>query len=72
MPTSYLRQSALSQAANANRLREMTRPKLLTPDLIPYIEAKYKLAADQRTLEGHSFGGMFADSWTDSLRILCP
>ena len=46
--------------------------KFLTPDLIPYIEAKYKVAADQRTLEGHSFGGMFADSWTDSLRILCP
>lgn len=33
--------------------------KFLTLDLIPYIEAKYKVAADKRTLEGHSFGGMF-------------
>lgn len=33
--------------------------KFLTLDLIPYIEAKYKVAAGKRTLEGHSFGGMF-------------
>ena len=33
--------------------------KFVTLDLIPYIEAKYKVAADKRTLEGHSFGGMF-------------
>lgn len=33
--------------------------KFLTLDLIPYIEAKYKVTAEKRTLEGHSFGGMF-------------
>ncbi len=33
--------------------------KFLTLDLIPYIEGQYKVAAGKRTLEGHSFGGMF-------------
>jgi enterochelin esterase-like enzyme len=33
--------------------------KFLTLDLILYIEAKYKVASNKRTLEGHSFGGMF-------------
>jgi enterochelin esterase-like enzyme len=33
--------------------------KFLTLDLIPYIESRYKVAASKRTLEGHSFGGLF-------------
>jgi predicted alpha/beta superfamily hydrolase len=32
----------------------------LTLELIPYIESRYRIDSDQRTLMGHSFGGSFA------------
>ena len=34
----------------------------LTTELLPQIEAKYRIAPAQRTLVGHSFGGYFAGS----------